>query len=367
MKKIALLTCGRSDYSIYLPLIKVLQTSEEFDLTVIAFGSHTSRYHGYSIEAIHEYENLNLISVDATLGDDKPASITSAMALTTMKFAQIWECNKFDLVVCLGDRYEMFSAVASTVPFNLKVAHFHGGEKTLGAFDNVFRHSITAMSHLHFVTCEMHAERVRRIIEDKDCDSVHNVGSLALENLNTINLMTKQEFKNKFGIDMNKSTVLFTYHPETVDLSANDRNVANLISMFEDINDQILVTLPNNDTDGARVRSALLAYGANKLNIFVYDFLGVQGYYSAMKHCSFMLGNSSSGIIEAASFNKFVINVGDRQKGRQTSANVISVPCEKKYIQSAINKISQFPVYSGGNIYYQPNTIQQVVDIMRRA
>lgn len=366
MKKIALLTCGRSDYSIYLPLIKALQTSDEFELTVIAFGSHTSRYHGYSIDAIHDHENLNLISVDATLGDDKPASIASAMALTTMKFAQIWECNKFDLVVCLGDRYEMFAAVASTVPFNLKVAHFHGGEKTLGAFDNVFRHSITAMSHLHFVTCEMHAERVRQIIEDEGSDFVHNVGSLALENLNTIELMTKQDFKYKFDIDMDKPTILFTYHPETVDLSANGRNVANLISTFEDIDDQILVTLPNNDTDGARVRSALSAYAANKSNIFVYDFLGVQGYYSAMNHCSFMLGNSSSGIIEAASFNKYVINVGDRQKGRHASANVINIPCEKKYIQSAIKKISKLSAYSGGNIYYKPDTIKLVIDIMRK-
>lgn len=361
MKKVAVLTCGRSDFSIYLPLLKDLEVRENVSLSIIAFGTHTSHYHGYTVSQIRDAGFKNIIEIDATLSDDNPGSIAISMGLTSIRLAEVWRSNKFDWVFCLGDRYEMFAAVASAIHFNLKIVHFHGGEKTLGAIDNSFRHAITAMSKYHFTSCEAHKLRVKSIVEDELSDNVFNVGALSLQNLTSVPLFKKNEFSEKFKIDITKPTVLVTYHPETVAIDINKQNIAALLSVFDAIDEQILLTLPNNDAMGAYTREAFLEYAKTNNNIFVYDFLGVKGYYSAMKYCSYMLGNSSSGIIEAASFGCYVVNVGDRQKGRHGSENIFHTPCERQKILEVINKIKTFNPYSGGNIYYRADTLDKIV------
>lgn len=364
MKKVAVLSCGRSDFSIYLPLLKQLENDSDFELTIIAFGSHTSHYHGYTLSQIQDYGFKRIIAIDALLSDDKMDSASISMGLTCIRMAELWRREQFDWLVALGDRYEMFSAVASSVPFNLKIAHLHGGEKTLGAIDNSFRHAITAMSQFHFVSCEEHKKRVQQIVEQEQEKNVFNVGSLALENLQSVDLLTISQFKDKFEVDLSIPTALLTYHPETVDLQVNDQNISELLSALDSMKEQILITLPNNDSMGAKAREAFLKYAQSSDKVFVFDFLGVQGYYSAMKHCSFMLGNSSSGIIEAATFGCHVINVGDRQKGRCSSDNVRHVTCTKDSILNARAEVTKLGKYDGSNIYYQPNTLNLMLEIL---
>lgn len=362
MKKIAVLTCGRSDFSAYLPLLKELECRESVLLQIIALGTHTSHYHGYTISQIREEGFKNIIAIDATLGDDKSDSIAISMGLTSIRLAEVWRCNQFDLIFCLGDRYEMFAAVASAIHFNLKIVHFHGGEKTLGAVDNCFRHAITAMSDYHFTSCKAHQLRVRDIVEEEFSENVFNVGALSLQNIKTIPLFEKREFSKIFKIDISKPTVLVTYHPETIALDVNKKNIDALLSVFSSIEEQVLLTLPNNDTMGASARETFLKYSNINKNIFVYDFLGVKGYYSAMKYCSYMLGNSSSGIVEAASFGCYVINVGNRQKGRYGSDNVFHAPCETKDILEIINRIKTLRPYDGKNVYFQPDTLNKILE-----
>lgn len=364
LKKVAVLTCGRSDFSIYLPLLLDLESRENISLYLIAFGSHTSHYHGYTVNQIQEYGFSNVITVDATLGDDKPDSIAISMGLTSINLAHIWKAYSFDLVFCLGDRYEMFAAVSSAVHFNLDIVHLHGGERTLGAIDNQFRHAITSMANYHFVSCEEHKDRVCEIVED-GVDEIYNVGALSLQNLKSTPLLDIDEFSDQFNIDLKKPTALVTYQPETTCLSANINNVKELLAVFDELDEQILLTLPNNDAMGAYVRETLLEYGRSSDKTYIYDFLGVNGYYSAMKYCSYLLGNTSSGIIEAASFNRYVINVGDRQKGRHASSNVYHSPCKKEDIVAIVDKVKSLGKYEGENIYYKPDTLQRIIKTLK--
>lgn len=361
MKNIAVLTCGRSDFSIYLPLLKELDARENISLTIIAFGSHTSHYHGYTVSQIREEKFKNIINIDSTLADDKPDSIAISMGLTSIRLSEIWRNNKFDYVFCLGDRYEMFAAVSSAVMFNLKIVHLHGGEKTLGALDNKFRHAITSMSNYHFTSCKEHLLRVKEIIDKEFSKNVYNIGSLSLHNIKSNNLLTKNEFYKTYNIDISKPTALVTYHPETVKPEVNEKYLNVLFAIFEKIKEQILITMPNNDTMGSYARQKIITYAKGKKNIYLYDYLGVNGYYSAMKHCSYMLGNSSSGIIEAASFGCYVINIGDRQKGRICGENVFHSKGNIKSILSFIKKIKEKGIYRKKNIYYQPHTLTKII------
>lgn len=365
MKKIAVLTSGRADYSIYLPLLHQLEMSHDYDLTIIAFGTHTSHYHGYSLNQIHKDGFKNVIAIDTILSDDREDSISISMGLTLIRMSEIWKDNNFDLVVCIGDRHEMFAAVSSILPFNYKIAHLHGGEKTLGAIDNSFRHGISSLADIHFTTCSQHQDRVIEIVETENRKNVFNIGALAINNIENTKMLSKSEFLKEFGYDFNNPTILFTYHPETKNLNANSDNLENILNVFDKVNENILITLPNNDSMGAKIRERLIEYSElNKTKVTTYNFLGSLGYFSAMKHCSFMMGNSSSGIIEAASLGCYVINIGDRQKGRLSSDNVFHSAANEDEILSAIKKIRSLKPYKGDNIYYQKDSAKIFIDII---
>ena len=364
MQKIALLSCGRSDFSIYRKLILALEANPEIDLTVIAFSTHLSPYHGMTVSQIEELNLNKIIKLDTLLANDDVDSVATSMGLTTMRMADIWKHNSFDKVIALGDRFEMFAAASSAVPFNLPIAHIHGGEKTMGAIDNAFRHAISAMSAFHFTTCLTHQKRVQEIVEIEEEDNVYNVGSLALQNLEDIEFYTTEEFKAVFDIDLSIPTILMTYHPETFGNVNNEINLKIILQFLDEIDEQVLITLPNNDPAGSEMRQQLLNYAQRNNHVKCYDFLGFRGYFSAIQHCLFMLGNSSSGIIEAASFGRWVINVGDRQKGRQQSGNIFDVGSDLQEMFDAYNQIKAKPQFTGENIYAQPNTVERIVQVL---
>lgn len=367
MRNIGILTSSRADYGIYLPLLKTLKGDDFFEVKIIAFGTHLSPFHGYTINQIFADGFDVSFEIESILAGDTPSAIATTMALTSIKFADFWKEHQqgFDLVFCLGDRYEMFAAVTAGIPFNIPFAHLHGGEKTLGAIDNIFRHSITLASKYHFVSCKEHGERVAELTESKD--NIFDVGALSLDNLNSLTLLSKDDFYSKFGIDLNCPTILVTVHPETISPEMNESNAVELTNVLLAMEHyQVLITLPNADTNGIIIRNKLLQLSSESENrIYCFENLGSQGYFAAMKYCSFLLGNTSSGIIEAASFGKWVINLGNRQEGRKQSQNCYNATFNKENILQTILKIENNITYSGANIYFKGNAAKNICSILK--
>lgn len=364
--RVGILTSSRADFGIYLPLLKKLRDDKFFKLKIIAFGTHLSSFHGETINEIKNNGFKIAHSVTSMLLTDSPDSISTAMGLTTIKFAEFWKTNhgEFDLVFCLGDRYEMYAAVMAGVPFQIPFAHIHGGEKTLGAIDNVFRHSISLASKYHFVSTATYAERIVGLTESKN--NIYYVGALSLDNLNRLKLLSIKEFQQKWRIDLSQKTILTTFHPETVDLNKNQNNTNELIKALKGLNNyQILITMPNADSNGSIIRKALAEKFQKMDNVFLIENLGSESYFTAMKFASFLLGNTSSGIIEAASFCKYVINIGNRQEGRIAGKNVINSPVNAKSILTAVLKIENAPALENKNIYFNGGASDKIIHALK--
>jgi GDP/UDP-N,N'-diacetylbacillosamine 2-epimerase (hydrolysing) len=365
--KIAILTSSRADFGIYMPLLKAIKSDDYFDLKIIAFGTHLSHFHGYTKNQIQETGLKVDYEIDSMMLSDSKEAIANAIGLTIIKFASFWKEHEsdFDIVFCLGDRYEMFAAVISGLPFSIKFAHLHGGEKTLGAIDNVFRHSLTHASNVHFTSTKNHENRVKELIDEPN--KVYNVGAISLDNILELDLLDVASFKRKWEIDMEKPTILVTFHPETVKAELNTKFAKEIVKIIvKNQQLQFLITMPNADTAGSIIRNIFLDELSHCSNVVMRENLGVQSYFSAMKHCKFLLGNTSSGIIEAASFKKFVINLGDRQKGRSCSKNVIHTNIIEKEIQSHINQLKSFPSFEKENIYFQVGSTAKIISILKQ-
>ncbi len=363
---VGVLTSSRADYSIYLPLLRAIKTDSFFSLSLIAFGTHLSEQHGYTKNAIIkdgfkvDYE-LNTLPTG-----DQPFHIASSIGKTIELFSSFWneKGNSFDLIFCLGDRYEMFAAVTAGIPFNMKFAHLHGGEKTLGSIDNVFRHCITHASFYHFASTLHYAERIKSLLDEPK--NIYYVGALSLDNLENLQLFSKKEFYKLYNYDISFPTILVTFHPETVGFSKNSDYIKVILEILLSLSTfRILITSSNADTMRDvfwKEFKELEKQSGGKIKCI--ENLGTQGYFSAMKHCSFLLGNSSSSIIEAASFDKMVINVGNRQKGRIHGDNVIDVSFNKAEILQAIQKANNtHEKYV--NPYYSGNVARRIVQILK--
>ena len=365
--RIAILTSSRADYGIYMPLIKKLKEDPFFNLDVIAFGTHLSPFHGETIKQIQNDGFDVKYKVESMLLTDSPEAIATAVGLTIIKFADFWNKYKseFDLVFCLGDRYEMFAAVTAGIPFNIPFAHLHGGETTLGAIDNIYRHAITLASRYHFVATDIYAKRVADIIDNKV--NITTVGALSLDNLTSLEMLTITEFKAKWDIDLSLKTILCTFHPETVSYHSNETYAEELTQVINRLKAkyQVLITMPNADTAGNIIRNALNINFRIDSKVFLIENLGSKSYFTAMKYCSFLLGNTSSGIIEAASFGKYVINLGDRQKGRAAGNNVIHTEVNSSAIIDAVNEIEILQNPSNENIYWSGGATDKIIKAIK--
>lgn len=364
--KIILLSSTRADYSIYRPLLKKMCADDFFTVNIVAFGAHLSEQYGYTVQnfladGFHVYKQLNTIP-----DGDSPREITDSIAKTIALFSEFWEQEKqnTDIIIALGDRYEMFAAVAASVAFNLKVAHIHGGETTQGAIDNVFRHSISLFSTYHFTATENSARRVAQIIGTEK--HIYTVGALSLDNLKELSLLSLQEFKEKYNVDLSVPTLLVTYHPETIAYESNEQNATIIAQSLIESGYQCIITMPNADTYGHSIRKVFKNLNQLSSQIHIFENLGTVGYFSAMKHCAFLIGNSSSGIIEAASFGKYVIDLGHRQAGREAGNNVLRIPTiTKEHILKKIREIETLPPLSDFNIYGNGNTADKIISILK--
>ena len=368
MIRVGVLTSSRADFGIYLPLLKALQKEEAFHLELIVFGTHLSKFHGYTVEQI-EREGFKIAKrIESLLLGDTPSAIASAYGLTALKFAEYWQENEqsFDVVFALGDRFEMAAAVTASIPFGIKIAHLHGGETTLGAIDNIYRHSISLASQLHFVASDPFAKRLNQLLDDEKA-SIYNVGSLSLENLKNIDFLSVEAFKNKWQIDLNIKTILVTVHPETVAYQKNLAYCEATTKALEQLANefQIVITMPNADTAGMVFREAFEALAKKQQSIKIIENFGTQSYFTCMKYAKLMVGNTSSGIIEAASFQKYVLNLGDRQKDRLCGENVIHVPFNHDLI---VKNTLEYATkeYNGENIYFKSNPSEIIIQILKK-
>lgn len=364
--RIGVLTSSRADYGIYLPLLQELKSDSFFELEIIAFGTHLSKNHDYTLKDIKKDIYKTIHEISSLIEDDSSKGIAISYANTVLKFSKFWNENDFDLVLCLGDRFEMSAAVQASIPFNVKLAHIHGGETTLGAIDNIYRHQITLASNLHFVSSKNNMRKVEQLIGSfKD---IHNVGSLSLNGINAFKPIDKVSFFKKFGIK-DAPYILVTFHPETVSFDDNIkfakqmRNALNVLS--NKIN--LVITMPNADTLGSVYRKELnLLKNTCSGSVTLIENFGKINYFNAMYYASVLLGNTSSGIIEAASFNKNVINVGDRQKGRDHGDNVHNVVFEEKKIIELTKDILQLPFRKFKNIYQKENSSVEIIKYLKK-
>lgn len=369
MKRIGVLTSSRSDYGILLPLLQGMQDDADIELKLIVFGTHLSYTHGYTINQIEGDGFRVKFKVYSLVMGDTQESVASAIGLTQIKFASFWAEHKheFDMVVCIGDRYEMFGAVSAGIPFNMVFAHIHAGEITLGAIDNIFRHAISHASTIHFTSTEFYAERVRAMIDSPI--EVHNVGALSLDSLAKMKLFTVSEFLEKWKIDLTKRpSVLITFHPETLSIGNNEAYANILAEVVLDLTRQYqaIITMPNADSEGDMIRTVLTGKLSGHEHVSLVENFGTKGYFTAMKYARFLVGNTSSGIIEAASFNKYVINIGNRQNGRICSTNVMNVPIDYKAILGAIEKVEALGNFTGENLYWNGGASALIKNVLKK-
>jgi GDP/UDP-N,N'-diacetylbacillosamine 2-epimerase (hydrolysing) len=366
--KVCVLTSSRADYGIYRPLLQKFKEDKFFQLSIIAFGTHLSPIHGYTLTEIEKDGFIVDECIESLILGDSAEAISTALGLTVTKFSSIWakKQKSTDLIFCLGDRYEMLAAVLAAIPFNIPIAHIHGGETTLGAIDNKFRHSLTQLAQYHFVSTQDHADRVAEMLGTNE--KVYNVGALSLDNLLNFQLLSKQEFFEKYQINIEKPTILFTFHPETVSFERNEAYIKEIIEVLNILQEkyQIIITMPNADTMGYMIRENLKKFANDNQNaIFVVESFGTLGYFSALQYCSFLLGNTSSGIIEAASFGKYVINIGDRQKGRNAGKNVLHTAIQKEDILKKVDEIQKAEPLNRQNIYGDGTASEKIIKILK--
>ena len=337
MKKVCIVTGTRAEYGLLKPLIEKINNDNELELQLIATGMHLSPEFGMTYKNIVDDGFKVNEKIEILLSSDSSVGIAKSMGLATISFGEAFERLKPDMIIVLGDRFEIFAVCSAAVVAKIPVAHLHGGETTEGAFDEAFRHSITKMSYLHFTSTDEYKKRVIQLGEDPK--RVFNVGAIGVENILKMELMSKEELEKSIGFKLDKSFSLVTFHPVTLESSTSEEQIKELLDALDSIEDmKFIITKANSDSDGRIINKVIDEYCANnKEKSISFISMGYKRYLSAMKYCEMVIGNSSSGIIEAPSFKKATINIGDRQKGRAQAASVINCNPIKNEIINSIN------------------------------
>lgn len=338
MKKICIVTGTRAEYGLLKPIIEKVYKSEELELQLVVTGMHLSPEFGLTYQAIEEDGYPIRCKIEMLLSSDTSVGITKSMGVALIGFADYYDAHKPDIVVVLGDRYEIFVAAAAAMIARIPIAHIHGGESTEGAVDEAIRHSITKMSHMHFTTTEEYRRRVIQLGETPQ--SVYNVGALGIENIRTIDLMEKAALEKTLGYQFLSTTIMLTYHPVTLeDATAEEqfRNILEVLDAHQEIS--VIFTKANSDMNGRIINRMIDDYvSSNSERCVAYASLGQLKYLSTLQYCDAVVGNSSSGIIEVPSFKIPTVNIGDRQKGRVRAESIIDCGNSKEEIDAALSK-----------------------------
>lgn len=368
MRKICVVTGSRAEYGLLSGLMRAIQDDSELELQVIATNMHLSPEFGLTYRDI-EADGFHIDKkVLMLLSSDTANATAKSVGLGFMGFADAYEDLKPDMIVVLGDRYEIVSAVSTALFYKIPVAHLHGGEITEGAYDDCIRHAITKMSHLHFTSTEEYRKRVIQLGEYPD--RVFNVGAPGIENIKKVPLMSREELEATFdGFTLGDKCLLVTYHPVTLENETAAEQIRNLLSALDELPDyKVIFTLPNSDTDGRIIIRLINEYVAKHPGRAVaYPSLGLRRYLSALKYVKAAVGNSSSGIIEVPSFGIPTLNIGDRQKGRLAAESVVDCGTGKEEILSGLHKILSldFSTENVRNPYEGKNTTADILHVLK--
>jgi len=335
MKKICVVTGTRAEYGLLRYVMEGIRQSPVLELQLIATGIHLSPEFGMTVETI-EADGFTIDrKVEMLLSSDTAVGVTKSMGLGMIGFADALAELKPDLMLVLGDRYEIFAAAASAMITKIPIAHLHGGETTEGAFDEAIRHSITKMSHLHFVAAEKYRRRVIQLGEMPE--RVFNVGGLGIDNILRLKLLTRDELENALDFKFLKRNLLITFHPTTLEHGTSAHQMDELLAALAELKTTGLIfTMPNADPEGRLLSHQIEAFCAKNPQARFYTSLGQLRYLSVIQYVDGVLGNSSSGLTEVPSFKKGTINIGDRQRGRLRAESVIDCHPERKSISMAI-------------------------------
>lgn len=336
MRTIGVVTVGRSDYNFYLPILRRIQNDGELSLHLIVAGMHLAPEFGLTIKAI-EADGFEIAQrVEMLLSSDTPEGIVKSMGLGLIGFAQSYARFRPDILVVLGDRFEMHAAAVAALPFKIPVAHIHGGEITEGVFDDALRHSMTKLSHLHFVSMQEYADHILQMGEESWRVIVS--GSPSLDNLRAAELLERHALAAQFGLKIDKAPLLVTYNPVTLEYEETEWQVGELLEALRVFDLPVVFTMPNADTNGLLIMRMMKEFVKDHPGAQIVESLGMHGYFSLMACAAAMVGNSSSGIIEAPSFKLPVVNIGSRQQGRIRAKNVLDVGYTCAEIREAVTK-----------------------------
>ena len=334
---LGVVTVARSDYGIYQPVLREIARHRDLRLWIYAGGMHLSRRHGMTVRMIEADGHAIAGRVDFKLGAaESPRAIAEAMGRGVAGFARAFARRRPDLLVALGDRYEMHAAALAALPLKIPVAHLHGGELTAGAMDDALRHCLTKLSHLHFPAAREYARRVAQLGEEPW--RITLAGAPALDRLRNFRPWPRARLERKFGLDLSRPFLLATFHPVTLEYEDTARQTADFLGAIADAGLPAVFTLPNADTRGAEIARAIRRFVAADPRHRLVDNFGAEAYFSLMALAAAMVGNSSSGLLEAPSFGLPVVNIGRRQEGRLRARNILDVPPRRAEIAAAIRK-----------------------------
>ena len=367
-RKICVVTGTRAEYGLLRRLIDGIECSDFLSLQLIVTGAHLSAEFGYTVQEIIDDGFTISRKIEMLLSSDTPVGITKSLGLGVLSFADALSELQPDLLLILGDRYEIFSAASAAMVSRIPIAHLHGGEVTEGAIDEAIRHSITKMSHLHFVATTQYRQRVLQLGENPN--NVFCVGGLGVDNILALNLLSRGELETQIGFRFLARNILVTFHPVTLD----DGNVAirqldQLLLALERLDETgIVFTLPNADAGGLSFITKIKEFCTRHSSASCYNSLGQLRYFSCVRHVDCVVGNSSSGLLEVPTFKKATVNIGSRQEGRLKASSVIdSLPDSESILQSiqrAYSSEFQEQLLRSANPYGTGGAVKSILDIL---
>ena len=367
MRKICVVTGSRAEYGILRGLMKAIQNDPDLILQVIATNQHLSKLQGETYQEIERdgFTIDNKVYMADDSAPDNADTTAKAISRGVSGFADAFDVLQPDLLLILGDRYEMLAVASTALIYKIPIAHLHGGEITEGAFDDAIRHAITKMSHLHFTSTEAYRQRVIQLGEQPD--RVFNVGALGVENVMKTDFMTKEELEQSLNFKLTGKCFLCTYHPVTLSDVSSETQIMNLLQALDDYKDyHIIFTYSNSDTSSQIIIQRIQEYvDQNKDRCMFIPSLGQRRYFSALKYMTAVLGNSSSGIIEVPSFGIPTLDIGDRQKGRMAADSVIHCGYSTEEIKDGLAEVLAYQSKPIENPYYKEETCDAILKVIR--
>jgi len=367
--KIYIITSTRADFGLLKNLIFKIKKNKNFILKIIASGTHFSKKYGYTYDEIKESKIQIYRKIICKFNSDNSEGISQVISKCITESSKIFKTFRPDMVIVLGDRYEILASTISAHLSRIPVAHIHGGEVTHGVIDDAFRHSITKMSHIHFAANAIYKKRIIQLGESPK--NVYVVGGLGVDSISKTNLLKKSELEKKFNLKFNKTNFLVNFHPETLNKNLAKKQIRELLSAFSELkNTGLIFTIPGPDLENEIVVKLIKKFTLKHKNAYFFKSLGQVNYFSFLNQVDGMIGNSSSGLLEMPYFKKGTINIGTRQSGRLFAKSVINIEIKKSKIIQAVKKLLsnnfQKNIKNNINPYGNPGASDKIIKILKK-